>query len=170
MTADERREYQRRYRETHRDEIRAAQRAWKAANREQVRAAGRKYAAENRVRLRENSRRWYAANREHSKAQHQAWRAAHPEQWQKLSREGRRRYVLKQYGLTVAEYDLLLTTQDGKCAICHRAEWKRQHGKLRRLSVDHDHATGRRRALLCHRCNGLLGHAEDDAAVLRAAA
>lgn len=50
-------------------------------------------------------------------------------------------------GVTDAEYQALLTLQGGGCAICHRPP------KTRRLHVDHDHATGRVRGLLCHRCN-----------------
>lgn len=42
--------------------------------------------------------------------------------------------------------------QEQKCAIC------KKHESLfkRRLSVDHNHATGKIRALLCFRCNKFL--------------
>lgn len=51
--------------------------------------------------------------------------------------------------LTEAEYKTRLEAQGGVCAVpsCGRAP------KTRRLSVDHDHATGKVRGLLCHRCN-----------------
>ena len=38
------------------------------------------------------------------------------------------------------------------------------------MHVDHCHATGRIRALLCGACNGMLGLAKDKPATLRAAA
>lgn len=62
------------------------------------------------------------------------------------------------YGLAPGEYASLYAFQGGKCYICQRA-----NGKTRRLSVDHDHATGLVRGLLCRPCNDMLGHARDNA-------
>lgn len=74
--------------------------------------------------------------------------------------------VSKVYGIPVDAYDALYVAQDGRCAICRRAT-----GKTRRLAVDHDHATGKVRGLLCRVCNSMLGHARDDIEFfLRAAA
>jgi hypothetical protein len=75
---------------------------------------------------------------------------------------GSRTYHLKRrYGITAAEADLMLEQQGGLCAIC---------GAATAVHVDHDHATGQVRALLCFNCNGGLGQFKDDPAVLRAAA
>jgi hypothetical protein len=75
---------------------------------------------------------------------------------------GSRTYHLKRrYGITAQEADAMLATQDGLCAICRAAP---------AAQVDHDHATGAVRALLCFNCNGGLGQFRDDAHVLRAAA
>jgi hypothetical protein len=65
--------------------------------------------------------------------------------------------VCATYGLEPGEYAKRYAEQDGRCAICRRAT-----GATRRLSVDHDHATGKVRGLLCRPCNDLLGHARDD--------
>ena len=55
-------------------------------------------------------------------------------------------------GVTPEEYDRLLADQDGKCAIhgCNRTP------KTRRFHVDHDHATGYVRGLLCHWHNRIM--------------
>lgn len=65
--------------------------------------------------------------------------------------------VCARYGLRPGEYGLIKEAQAGVCAICQRAR-----GARRRLSVDHNHATGEVRGLLCSPCNQLLGHARDD--------
>ena len=77
----------------------------------------------------------------------------------------------RRYGLTEEGYNMMFAAQKGVCLICERPE-TRQHkgGKLFDLSVDHDHATGAHRALLCSACNVGLGSFRDDAALLRAAA
>ena len=48
----------------------------------------------------------------------------------------------------IVEYEVMLVSQLGGCAICGRSAETGKH-----LHVDHDHATGRIRGLLCHRCN-----------------
>ncbi len=67
------------------------------------------------------------------------------------------------HGISLEEYDVLVKAQNGICAICHQPETRRS------LDVDHDHATGEIRGLLCTRCNRLLGYAKDSAAILSSA-
>lgn len=88
-------------------------------------------------------------------------------------RENGERYKNKhfkdKYGITLADYDRMSEAQDHKCAICGGAEARLvrvQRADTRRLSVDHDHATGEVRALLCGDCNVGLGAFKDDAARL----
>lgn len=64
--------------------------------------------------------------------------------------------VQQTYGLQAGEYAQLYAFQGGFCALCRRAT-----GASRKLSVDHDHADGQVRGLLCRPCNTLLGHARD---------
>ena len=75
---------------------------------------------------------------------------------------GSRTYHLKRrYGITAEDADMMLQAQGGLCAICKTAP---------AAHVDHDHATGGVRALLCFNCNGGLGQFRDDPALLHAAA
>lgn len=66
-------------------------------------------------------------------------------------------HILKTYGITSEQYDQLYEAQGGTCYICQRAT-----GATKKLSVDHDHATGYVRGLLCTTCNKILGHLRDD--------
>jgi len=68
------------------------------------------------------------------------------------------------------DYEQMLASQGRKCAICDQPELTVIRGKTITLAVDHDHATGAVRALLCRRCNHMIGMACDDPALLRAAA
>ena len=61
------------------------------------------------------------------------------------------------YGIPVERYDEMLKQQNGLCAICHNSP-----GPLKKLVVDHDHATGYVRGLLCESCNFGLGQFRDN--------
>lgn len=77
--------------------------------------------------------------------------------------------MLRRYGCTLADYAEMYEAQDGKCAICKK-DPPLEPGKTRRFNIDHDHLTGRIRALLCPMCNRGLGQFLDDPEVLREAA
>jgi hypothetical protein len=64
----------------------------------------------------------------------------------------------------------MITVQSNLCAICGKPETRVvQAGTPPRLSVDHDHKTGKVRGLLCAECNTMLAHAGDDVNRLLAA-
>jgi hypothetical protein len=70
---------------------------------------------------------------------------------------------LKRFGITPADYNQMLAEQHGLCAIClHPEESKSRSGKPKRLSVDHNHRTGKVRGLLCNKCNQAAGFLDDD--------
>lgn len=72
--------------------------------------------------------------------------------------QARERALMSRYGLTMAEYDLLLESQGHVCAICRSPESGRNKaGKVMRWHVDHCHETGLVRGLLCSKCNTGLG-------------
>ena len=74
--------------------------------------------------------------------------------------------LLTKFGMTPVDYAELYANQGGKCAICD----VEQKDEDRRFAVDHDHETGKVRALLCASCNKGLGHFKDNFNILIAAA
>jgi hypothetical protein len=77
----------------------------------------------------------------------------------------RRAYKLQNtYGITQEEYDAQLVRQNYGCAICGSESTKRK------LAVDHCHATGKVRNLLCGPCNTGLGQFKDNPELLDKAA
>jgi hypothetical protein len=66
----------------------------------------------------------------------------------------RRKHNLKlRYGITPGDFWMMKERQGGRCAICLQAPG--------RLHVDHCHASGRVRGLLCGPCNRKLATIED---------
>jgi hypothetical protein len=73
----------------------------------------------------------------------------------------------RRFGVDLDKYNRMLADQDGRCAICG-SDYPGVPG--RRFCVDHDHATGVVRALLCNGCNNGIGMLGDDPNRVRAAA
>lgn len=69
-------------------------------------------------------------------------------------------------GITPAIFHATLASQEDVCAICGGPP----SGRWERLDIDHDHATGAFRGLLCHECNKGLGCFRDSPERLEAAA
>jgi hypothetical protein len=74
---------------------------------------------------------------------------------------------VRRYGLTVEEFRAMLARQENLCAVCG-GPWRGWNGQ--NPHIDHDHATGRVRGLLCASCNSAIGRFGDDPVLLRRAA
>lgn len=105
------------------------------------------------------SRKWHQRTRDIRLPKLRAWKAQNPE----YARTAR----IRAYGISREEYEHLHKSQDGRCKICKRAEEDSPKG---RLAIDHDHATGRVRALLCNLCNIAIGALSEDPHLIRKAA
>jgi len=73
------------------------------------------------------------------------------------------------YKISLVQYELLLSGQNGRCAICERPPSGGGRGMMV-LHVDHDHVTGEVRALLCVDCNTGLGKFQESPELLESAA
>lgn len=80
------------------------------------------------------------------------------------STEARARFLFNRYGLTIEEYNAILSQQSGVCAICLNECTTKRH-----LSVDHCHETNKNRGLLCKNCNIGLGMFLDNKELLQRA-
>lgn len=120
------------------------------ANREKVLADGKIYREKNRDKIAARARKYRESNPE------------------KVRESVRKSAIKYRYGITAEEYEAMLVDQDGLCAICDKPETRcdRKTGQPLRLVIDHCHATGRVRALLCSRCNVALGMANDEVETL----
>ena len=85
----------------------------------------------------------------------------------KTAKRGRKMMLKSKYGMTPEQFDRLLASQDTKCALCGATEHGRtgdsgrHNGRNKWLveswPVDHNHATGEVRGILCHPCNVKIG-------------
>ena len=84
---------------------------------------------------------------------------------------GKTAYYERNYGITETEYRKRLEDQDHKCHLCGSDGFLiGKNGHSEKLAVDHCHATGTVRKLLCHNCNRALGLLKDDPDLMRRAA
>ena len=134
----------------------------------------RKLTEEERAqRNRDKYSRWYS--KEGNKEKKKQWEETNKDKRNSLNRErrstddGKRKerntYLKGTFGITLSDYESMLESQGGTCAICdgHTIEG-------RSLAVDHDHETGEIRGLLCWHCNVGLGYFRDSPESLRKAA
>jgi hypothetical protein len=119
----------------------------------------KEYYQENKAKIRAAAHAWYQNNKEAAAAHQREYQHTHREQ-ENEARLRRRatRYeversgaVQRLYGISREKYLQMDKDQGGHCAICGNKEGRRK------LDVDHDHVTGKVRALLCSRCNTVLG-------------
>lgn len=118
---------------------------------------------EKRARRRELDALWRANNPQH-KERDRLRRLGRAEIESARARNG---HLKRKYGITSSDVEAMVASQNGVCAICGTRE---PRGKTNKWNVDHCHASGSVRGLLCHKCNVGLGRFADNPALLRRAA
>jgi Recombination endonuclease VII len=113
-------------------------------------------------------KRYYKKNREKIRKRRKKARKQNLEHSKYRQREN---FIKRTYGITTLEYERILKLQNNKCAICGSDSDVRVVGttgrkKKFRLAIDHDHETGKVRALLCNKCNMFVGHIENNKELL----
>jgi hypothetical protein len=154
------------------DKANEAQRRWRENNPEKAREAQRRWRENNPDYMKE----WRAKNPEKAKTATQRWRENNPEKYLESARAAYRRRdpavvaakqrdtkLRRAYGIGAAEFDAMLTAQGNCCAICKTNE------PTHKWVVDHHHATGKIRGILCNDCNIALRKDRDTIEHLRRA-
>lgn len=133
---------------------REASERWTKAHPEEALARFRRYEAAHKEARAARRKARRAANLGAVRVKEQAWRDAHRELRREWSRQAQRRSTVKRFGI---DYERVAAAQGGGCAVCSSKPHPRK-----RLAIDHDHATGAFRGLLCDGCNRALGFVRDD--------
>lgn len=134
-------EYKRAWYEAHRDLTKKRAREWYTAHKAEVLASRKRNREERASEIKAQKKEYYKKNRERIRARHRA--------------SDLKRF----YGISSEEYGILLMKQQYRCAIAG-CEVVHNDSNGHRLVVDHDHATGAVRGLLCRNHNtgiGLIG-------------
>ena len=126
--------YSRNYRKEHPEVHRRGSKKYRENNLEKVRESGRKYM--------------------------QRIRKENPE---RVHINDRRLSLKKNYNISIEEYENILQSQNGVCAICGKPETN----KRGYFCVDHCHKSNKVRGLLCNKCNVALGLIDDDIEILK---
>lgn len=99
------------------------------------------YKKKNPDKIKSLSKKWYNENRE--RVRHNSY--------------------VRDFKITLEDYNRQLEKQNHKCAICGDTDDKKE------LAVDHCHKTNKVRGLLCWCCNSSIGRFEDDISILQSA-
>ena len=143
-------DYNKHWRKNNPDKIKQYYQNWKKKNpqKRDRKAYQKEWAKQNPEKIKLYGKRWRDKNKEYN-----SWR--------------QRQYQLKySYGLTEAEYQELLVSQDFRCGICGT---KTPTGKWKVFAVDHCHQTNKVRGLLCNECNRGMGLLKDSVDILQKA-
>jgi hypothetical protein len=137
------------------------------ANKDKIKAQSKEYCTnwykENRERVLAKRKARYSANptQELEKAKEYRNKVKHTDKYRRRVKNAR---LLRQYGITLEQFESMLSAQRNCCKLCLIDLTNSK------IDVDHCHSSGSVRGLLCSNCNKALGLFKDSAEALRRAA
>lgn len=140
----DRREYNNQWYAKNKEKLREQQKAYREKRKEYMINYQKEYYEKNKEKLNLQNKSNYENNKEYRKE-----KAA--EHWKKVKHT--KPALKSQYGITIDDYNRMFEEQEGCCYICG----VHQNNLDNSLNVDHNHATGRVRKLLCRKCNLAIG-------------
>lgn len=132
------------------EERAAYKKKWYEANRERQDARSKEYCKNHGEQRAATTKKYREANKTKNAIATKKYREANPEKFVAW-------HLKRKYNLTLEEWEAFRKAQDNRCAIC---------GRETKLCVDHDHANGHIRGLLCYSCNFALGGFKDKPEIL----
>ena len=144
---------------------RAHAQKYRRNNKKKIAVSTKKHREQNKDKLYSKTKLWKENNKDKTKKSWVEWRERNVKR-RKVYKKNRRikgleimsdrKQNYKKYNITIEDYDKMFDEQGGVCYICHEPSLNQ------RLSVDHNHETGKVRSLLCSRCNIWLGILENN--------
>lgn len=107
----------------------------------------------------ERSSLWQKENKDKVNEKNRKWAKDNYEQKYNNSKNSK---LIKEYGITLEEYNKMFEEQNHVCKICGKEETRKLDETIWKLSVDHCHETGKIRGLLCSKCNVGLSKFEEN--------
>lgn len=176
-TKEEKREYDRQYRLknkekikqyriNNKDKIRETRLKYDEANKDKIKSQQISYKENNKEKIKQYQIQYFIEHKEEIKqcpSNSPENRKIVDKKYRDNNKNKIRGYkLIKNYGITLDEYNTMFDNQKGRCAICNT----HQDILRKRLVVDHDHNTNVVRGLLCDKCNRGLGHFNDDIEII----
>ena len=171
---------QKEWRENHKEYIRIKNKEYRKENKEVISIKRKKRYEDNKEEILQKQKLYRDNNaKEISSRRKKRWadrsiekvesKKEYAKKWREDNKEHlRNQRLIKEFGIDIDDYNLLLESQNYRCAICKSTETGRKDTE--HFSVDHCHKTGKVRGLLCKPCNILLGESKDDPSILYRAA
>ena len=147
MDKEKRVEIQRRYRERNREKLNEKNREYRKNNKEKVKETCNNWDERNWDKKLERAKKYRDSNGDSCRQRNREWYT------QNKSRV-RGRTLKRKYGITLDDFNRMLASQGGHCALCPSLPEDQKNGTL---VVDHCHSTGKIRGLLCNPCNTAIG-------------
>jgi hypothetical protein len=133
-----RKEHDKKYKESHKEQIKKYNKEYRDKHKDEAREATRLWELNHPDIVKQRRKKWFqkTKNKEYMKNYH----------------------LIKNYNITLDDYNKLFLKQEGKCKICHQS--------FESLIVDHNHKTNKVRGLLCDNCNCGIGFLKENTDIL----
>lgn len=158
---DKLREYRKQWRDSHKNYMKEYSKEYREINKDKLQNLSKEYRSLNKEEIKNRK----IGDRDNINRRTRENRIKHPNVFK--NRDLKKRFG-KDFG--IEKYNEMFKNQKGLCKICREPETIIQNGKIKFLSVDHSHSTGKIRGLLCNRCNRAIGLLKDDSQILHWAA